>query len=380
VRARGAAAAARPKIPTFFASAHLNAPTTFLTFRLCRPRSYSAAAAALGAWACTGPGISGDAVAPPAYFTSAFSAAEVLSWTASGDDPQTPPAAPASSAPQQAAAAAAAAAAADAAPHAAFPDTPAALARLAASPERRAAAAAARERASAAFAVLRRAPPGAPAQAHVIAEFNPAGDADADEEAPATLFTMRTRVDARWAICARARARARATAVVAARALTHPPTPPLFAPQRRGGGARRRAGRPGPHARRGHARRRARLRLARRRGAVRATSHNRFKCPTHTLTRARLPHFSPRAFLPSLCSYAALLEADGHAVGAAAASTEEVFALAASAHAVVVWFGDSAAAGACGAASEGVTDGACAPPLPAELAMLLRDATGSAEE
>ncbi len=68
-------------------------------------------------------------------------------------------------------------------------------------------------------------------------------------------------------------------------------------------------------------------------------------------------------------------------MGAVEASTEEVFALAASARAVVVWFADSAAAGACGAAEgDDAAAAACAPPLPAELAMLLRDATGSVEE
>jgi hypothetical protein len=54
-------------------------------------------------------------------------------------------------------------------------------------------------------------------------------------------------------------------------------------------------------------------------------------------------------------------------VGAVGASTAEVFALAASASAVVVWFAADAAA-------------AAPPPLPAELGMLLRDATGSLEE
>ena len=50
-------------------------------------------------------------------------------------------------------------------------------------------------------------------------------------------------------------------------------------------------------------------------------------------------------------------------MGAATADTEGVFALAAEASAVVVWF-----------------DAHAAPPLPAELGMLLRDATGSLEE
>jgi hypothetical protein len=135
-------------------------------------------------------------VAPPNYFAPQFSASEVLSWTAHGgreEDPQTPPFVDAS-------ASAASAASADVAPHAAFPDTPAALARLAASPARRAAAAAARARAAAAFAVLHAPPRDAPPHAHVLAEFIPSAAGDEDEEAPATLFTMRTRVDARWAV------------------------------------------------------------------------------------------------------------------------------------------------------------------------------------
>ena len=64
-----------------------------------------------------------------------------------------------------------------------------------------------------------------------------------------------------------------------------------------------------------------------------------------------------RLFPPAGCSYAALLEADGHAVGAAGAATAQLFALGAEAEAVVVWFRAGAA-----------------PPLPAELAMLLRNA------
>ena len=67
--------------------------------------------------------------------------------------------------------------------------------------------------------------------------------------------------------------------------------------------------------------------------------------------------------------YAALLEADGHTVGAASAATSALFDLAADAAAVVVWFAASAGANA-----------PAAPPLPAELAMLLRGATGSFEE
>ena len=60
---------------------------------------------------------------------------------------------------------------------------------------------------------------------------------------------------------------------------------------------------------------------------------------------------------PGLISYAALLEADGHAVGAAGAETAQLFELGAEAQAVVVWFKAGAA-----------------PPLPATLAMLLRNA------
>jgi hypothetical protein len=56
-------------------------------------------------------------------------------------------------------------------------------------------------------------------------------------------------------------------------------------------------------------------------------------------------------------SYATLLEADGHAVGAAGAETAQLFELGNEAEAVVVWFKAGAA-----------------PPLPAELAMLLRNA------
>ena len=52
-----------------------------------------------------------------------------------------------------------------------------------------------------------------------------------------------------------------------------------------------------------------------------------------------------------------LLEADGHAAGAAGAATAALFALCSEAQAVVVWFRAGAA-----------------PPLPAELGMLLRNA------
>ncbi len=65
-------------------------------------------------------------------------------------------------------------------------------------------------------------------------------------------------------------------------------------------------------------------------------------------------------------SYAALLEADGHNVGACAAATSELFALADEARAVVVWFRAAHPPGGPPAA----------PPLPAELAMLLRDSQG----
>ena len=61
-------------------------------------------------------------------------------------------------------------------------------------------------------------------------------------------------------------------------------------------------------------------------------------------------------------SYATLLEADGHAVGCAGAETGALFALVSdAARAVVVWFSAGAA-----------------PPLPAELAMLLRNARDEA--
>ena len=56
-------------------------------------------------------------------------------------------------------------------------------------------------------------------------------------------------------------------------------------------------------------------------------------------------------------SFATLLEADGHAVGAAGAETAQLFELGNEAEAVVVWFRAGAS-----------------PPLPAELAMLLRNA------
>jgi hypothetical protein len=61
--------------------------------------------------------------------------------------------------------------------------------------------------------------------------------------------------------------------------------------------------------------------------------------------------------LRACCRYAALLEADGHAAEAAGAETAALFKLCTEAKAVVVWF-----------------RAAAAPPLPAELAMLLRNA------